>query len=127
MTAPKPLPPPRVCAFLDDIRTPPEGWVLWRSYDEAVAWMTEHGCPAYVSFDHDLGWYVTAEPSPNDEKSGLDVVRWMIGRDSAGDFIPLDFAFAAHSMNPVGRARILDEMGDHMEWRRLAAAREGKP
>lgn len=112
----------KMVAFLDDVRDSPPGWVLWRSYDEAVAWMSEHGCPGFISLDHDLGWYETAEPSERDAKSGLDLVRWMIARDSDGTFFPKGFAFTVHSMNPVGRARMLVEFGDYLERRRAGGS-----
>ena len=113
-------------AYLDDVRTPPDGWVLWRSYDEAVAWMTLHGCPGFVSLDHDLGVYTPAMDAylnGDRAKTGMDVVRWMIERDRDGTFFPDGFAFTVHSMNPVGRERMLAELGGYLSDR--AAARGG--
>ena len=41
--------------YLDDIRIPKtEGWVIVRTYDEFVNWITKNGLPEEVSFDHDL-------------------------------------------------------------------------
>jgi len=42
--------------FLDDIRIPKNDYdVIVRSYDEAVAFVTNNGIPTFISFDHDLG------------------------------------------------------------------------
>jgi len=120
----------RAAAYLDDVRPCPAGFVLWRSYDEAISWMTEHGCPRFVSFDFDLGFYTPAMSSyldGSEARTGLDVARWMIGRDAEGDFIPADFHFAVHSANPIGREWILADLGDHLVARGRAAEREEVP
>jgi len=94
--------------FLDDLRDPPADgheWVVVRSYREAVAHMTEHGCPSYMSFDHDLG---EATPHEFDPPSGYDVAHWMVDRDleHRGMWIPPDAQFHVHSQNPVGADNI---------------------
>ena len=58
--------------FIDDLRQPPdELWVAVRSSTQAINWLTKHGCPTEISFDHDLGGDDTA----------MQVVHWMIERD----------------------------------------------
>ena len=87
--------------FLDDIRIPTSsGYAVVRSYDAAVHFMRENGCPEFISFDHDLG--------EAKEHSGYDVAKWMIERDmnDNGKFIPKDFSYRVHSMNPVGKENI---------------------
>ena len=85
--------------FIDDLRDAPSGeWIVTRSSSEAIAVMREHGCPARISFDHDLGGDDTA----------IAVVRWLIDADLdlSGRFIPDEFVFSVHSANPVGAANI---------------------
>lgn len=83
--------------FLDDERQPPKGdWIVARSYAEAVAYVIEHGMPATISFDHDLG----VGPS------GHDFAHWLIDHHLDGHPLPVQFGFIVHSMNPVGAANI---------------------
>jgi hypothetical protein len=83
--------------FLDDERQPPKGdWIIVRSYDEAVAYVTAHGMPTTISFDHDLGL----------GPSGHAFAHWLIEHHLDGHPLPADFEFVVHSMNPVGAANI---------------------
>ena len=98
--------------YLDDIRIPTtSGQSIVRSYKEAIEYMEEHGCPDYISFDHDLG--------DADEPTGLDVVKWMIVHDldNEGTFIPDDFDFDVHSANPPGAANIKGLIVGYLEQR----------
>ena len=82
--------------FLDDERQPPQGeWVIVRSYDEAVRYVTQHGMPTKISFDHDLG----------EAKSGQDFARWLVDHHFIQP-LPDDFSFVVHSRNPVGAENI---------------------
>jgi hypothetical protein len=85
--------------FLDDERSPrtERDWVIARTHEAAAALCRAKGCPAYVSFDHDLG----------DGPSGHDFAHWLIERDmDEPGFIPAAFDFNVHSANVVGRANI---------------------
>ncbi len=92
--------------FIDDLREPPEGaWAVVRTSEEAIAFLEAHGCPAVISFDHDLGGDDTA----------MRVVRWMIDRDlDAAGFIPEAFEFRVHSANPIGAANIESALGRYL-------------
>lgn len=84
--------------YLDDIRTPQgSGWVVVRSYDEAVSYVQANGFPQAVSFDHDLG-----EAVP----TGMDFARWLVEQDLDHNSMPDNFEFNVHSANPVGRDNI---------------------
>jgi hypothetical protein len=84
--------------YLDDLRTPQSaGWVVVRSYDEAVTYVQTHGFPQAVSFDHDLG---DAVPT------GMDFARWLVEQDLDSNSMPDSFEFNVHSANPVGRDNI---------------------
>jgi len=86
--------------YLDDIREPKNDYtVIARTSQEAIDYLTcPLGCPAFISFDHDLGGDDTA----------MRVIKFMIERDldMNGEFIPKDFEFNVHSANPVGAANI---------------------
>lgn len=97
--------------YLDDIRNPKEmGWLISRTSQDAINWMTKISCPSYISFDHDLGGDDTA----------IVVVNWMIERDldSNGEFIPKDFEFNVHSANPVGAANITSKLNSYLNFRK---------
>ena len=84
--------------YLDDLRTPKSpGWVVVRSYDEAVRYVKANGFPQAVSFDHDLG---DAVPT------GMDFARWLVTEDLDRRCMPDNFEFNVHSANPVGRDNI---------------------
>lgn len=84
--------------YLDDVRTPPQGWAVARSHAEFVDWVAQNGVPDIVSFDHDLG--DTSCP----EMTGYDSAKWLCGH-CVDNGIPLP-EWAVHSSNPVGRDNI---------------------
>lgn len=111
--------------FLDDVRVP-HGcgymktnvyfeleWDIVRNYKQFVDYVTKHGLPEVVSFDHDLAeaHYHESMYKGNkvymkylekvSEKTGLDCVKWMV------DYcIDKNLPFPKwhlHTMNPVGK------------------------
>ncbi len=87
--------------YIDDIRSPKYesgSWVISRSSKEAITYIQNHGCPLFISFDHDLGG----------DDTSMVVVKWMIEKDldSVGLFFNRDFHFNVHSANPVGSSNI---------------------
>lgn len=85
--------------YLDDIRNPrSDGFVVVRSFNEAVNYVKQHGFPNYVSFDHDLG--------KSDAKTGYDFAKWLVDQDMRYETMPKDFSYNVHSANPVGAANI---------------------
>ena len=97
--------------FIDDEREPPfkDGkiWMVVRTMEQAQEIIAEHGCPMFISFDHDLG-YEGSKLLP----TGLDFAKWLIDQDldQGGRFFPSGFWFFVHSMNPVGARNIADLM-----------------
>ena len=94
-------------AYLDDVRPCPSDYDLyWNSFGEAIKWMSFHGCPKHISFDHDLG--PTDEVAKHYFRSGLDVAKFIVNKDleMMGRFIPEGFTWNIHSMNPVGAENI---------------------
>lgn len=96
--------------FLDDERFSPngDGWIIARSYKEAVRLIEANDLPSFISFDHDLG---------NNSKSGLDFAKWfanyIIENNSKEPvYLDEDFGYYVHSQNPVGAKAIRD----YMEW-----------
>lgn len=98
--------------FLDDERLPPNdgrAWVVVRSVAEAQAWIQEHGCPSYVSFDNDLG-----EAAPE----GWRLAQWLIDQDlQRQGFIPEGFAYAVHSQNCVRALDITARLTHYLAYR----------
>jgi hypothetical protein len=87
--------------WLDDVRSPPEGWTHCRTIDEAKEHL-KAGKVYLASLDHDLG---------EDERgcllpSGYDLVKWM----AENNCWPLKKPYV-HSANPVG-AQNMNEMID---------------
>lgn len=54
--------------YLDDERTPPEGWVLTKSAKETIE-LVAQGHVTHLSLDHDLG--------EDDVGTGYDVLLWL--------------------------------------------------
>ncbi len=81
--------------YLDDVRTPPEGWahVLWP--DEAIA-LLKTGQVEEISLDHDLG---------NDERgTGYDVILRIEEAVATRGFAPPQIS--VHSANSSARIKM---------------------
>jgi hypothetical protein len=112
--------------YLDDVRIPAASfdytknkiytdleWVIVRSYEEFVKYITANGLPETVSFDHDLAdehytndMYKGAEVYNKhydkfEEKTGYDCVKWLCDYciDNGKEFPK----WYLHTMNPVGK------------------------
>jgi hypothetical protein len=105
--------------FLDDERMPSAAgkymknniyynldWVIVRDYEQFVNYITIHGLPDIVSFDHDLA-AIHYDPSTwvqgfvYKEKTGMDCVKWLVDYCiNTGNEFPIWYL---HTMNPVGR------------------------
>ena len=87
--------------FIDDEREPAKIKFdhIARDYKETMKIFDKNGCPAYISFDHDLG---------SNSKTGFDIVKDMVERDldKNGRWIPKNFDYYVHSANPVGKKNI---------------------
>jgi hypothetical protein len=109
--------------FLDDIRVPCdiykmtknsvylEDWEIVSNYTEFTEYITIHGVPSLVSFDHDLSdiHYVmntgkTIDYSLYEEKTGYSCASWLINY-CIDNKVKLP-AYLVHSMNPVGATNI---------------------
>lgn len=96
--------------FIDDLRDPPDdSWIIARTSSEALEYMREHGCPAEISFDHDLGCDDTA----------MRVVKQIVEQDleTGGKFIPDNFVFFVHSANLVGARNIEGHLNGYLAQR----------
>ena len=116
--------------FLDDERKPEDvtwallsgigyqavDWEIVRSYDEAVAWVTENGFPGIISFDHDLGLMHYAMDY-SDGKTGYDFAKWLIDYDMDTGSMPDNFSYTVHSKNPVGAINIRTLLENYLKYR----------
>lgn len=114
--------------FLDDERMPKDvtwiliggvghwdaDWKIVRSYDEAIAWVTEHGFPDVISFDHDLGLMHYAHDY-SDGKTGLDFAKWLVEYDMDTHTMPDNFHFTVHSKNPIGSENIRELLNNYIQ------------
>lgn len=123
--------------YLDDVRTPTttipgyEPWYVVRNYDEFVAWITEHGIPELISFDHDLAdehmddyfkqiaifGFQQPDYESYKEKTGLDCAKWLVEYIQANN-LQLN-TVSVHSHNPVGSSNIqsyINGFKRHMGW-----------
>lgn len=82
--------------YLDDERTPPEGWVLVRWPDEAIDLLKTEAV-THLSLDHDLG---------NDDKgTGYDVLLWLEEQTLVHGFQPPG-TIKVHSANSGARPKM---------------------
>lgn len=87
--------PASLRVFLDDERTPPDGWTLVRWPDEAIE-LLERGLVAEISLDHDLG---------DDRRgTGYDVVLWIERAVAERAFVPP--IVKVHSANSSARLKM---------------------
>ena len=92
--------------FLDDLRDvekyyPNEEFVVCRTYQEAVEYVSKHGIPSFVSFDHDLG-----DTGNENEETGYTFAKFLV--DYMMDKqIATPFEYHVHSANPVGALNIM--------------------
>ena len=114
--------------FLDDSRNPkdvkwielpPVEWVVVRSYDQFVDYITKNGVPVSISFDHDLAdehykeFFAASNPETGDRKIRYERLTEKTGRDCAiwlanyclDKKIPIPLYYL-HSMNGIGCANI---------------------
>jgi hypothetical protein len=81
--------------FLDDLRSvsdiyQDDDWIIARSFDEAVEYVSSHGIPNEISFDNDLG----------SEKEGYDFAKWLVDQCLDGTLkFPENFKWWVHSAN----------------------------
>lgn len=87
--------------FLDDLRPCPEGYVLARTVEEAIAIMNGPQQIKIISLDHDLGGI-----DGTYTKTGYDFCLWLIEK---WYYDPFSFApndIYMHTSNPVGRSNM---------------------
>jgi hypothetical protein len=97
--------------FLDDERFPPDDgseWVIVRSAFEAMLYCMDHGCPEFISFDHDLG----------ENDTGMNFVHGLVHYDlDHPGFIPDNFEFYVHSQNVEGKKNIEGLLNSYLSFR----------
>lgn len=99
--------------FLDDLRIPADAyqyslnpfflknkWIIVRTYTEFIGWIIQNGLPHYISFDHDL-----SDIESTQEKTGYDCALWLV--DYCLNHQLQCPEWYCHSMNPVGKTKIM--------------------
>lgn len=93
------------CLWIDDLRTPPEGWVWAKTSAEAIELLSAQDERFdFISFDHDLGG----------DDTSRKVVLWLCENTSKW---PQEAA--VHSRNPVGKDWLLGMIERYGEGCRL--------
>ena len=82
--------------FLDDERTPPDGWMLVRWPEEAIE-LLKTGDVEAISLDHDLG--------DDTVGTGYDVVLWIEEQVAMNNLVPP--IIQVHSANTSARSKML--------------------
>ena len=78
--------------YLDDVRTPKaDNWEVVRNYDEFTTYITRHGIPDLISFDHDLG--------EEDHEKLVEDRSYFLNKLSKGDMIEAMVKYNA--INPL--------------------------
>jgi hypothetical protein len=103
--------------YIDDERFPKTHgeipWTVARSVAEAKSLILSHGCPVFISFDHDLGDQVP---------TGHDLAKWLVESDLDKLInLPTDFSFNVHSANPVGRDNIISVLDGYLRFKRTSS------
>lgn len=99
--------------FLDDIRFPENVTYFYDKYHkltiartmaDAQWYVLHHGCPSFISFDHDLAEerYIIGRGS----NTGYDFAKWFCNYILSVRGLPDNFGYHVHSMNPVGAQNI---------------------
>lgn len=88
--------------FLDDERTPPDGWTLVRWPEEAIA-LLKTGQVEALSLDHDLG-------DLDDRRTGYTVLQWLEEAVFTSGFSP-PAEITVHSANSSARQKMLLAIG----------------
>ena len=92
--------------YIDDMRQPPDSsWDLVRDTAEAIAYISQNGCPDEISFDYCLANGLTIMP----------FIDWLIERDKKEKIIPKNFCFDSHSSSIAGTSEILRVFGGYLK------------
>lgn len=93
--------------YLDDERTPPEGWTLVRWPAEAIELLSNYEV-THLSLDHDLGEVDPAlkEGRPGNAFTGMEVLDWLEEQMFTGAWTKSLPVITIHSANPVAQFRM---------------------
>lgn len=87
--------------WVDDLRTPPDGWDWAQTYSAAISLIGQHNYHT-ISLDHDLADFLHDSPEGGSgEKTGYHVALWMVEHERYPQQVNV------HSMNPVGAQSIV--------------------
>jgi hypothetical protein len=108
--------------FLDDIRPAyDKSWDLVKTFEEFKRYIETNGCPAVISFDHDLAFehypFNDFDTSPTiinyslyETKTGYHAAEWLLNRGMCPKLV------IVHSMNPIG-AKNIERLFDRYTYR----------
>ena len=85
--------------WLDDIRHAPEGYMWFKSVNDAKSFIEskkDNSCVFILDLDHDLGEYAY------DGGDAIKLIEWLLW-EGYHEMNWIKFTFNIHTMNPVGR------------------------
>lgn len=89
----------RINIYLDDLRICPEGFVVARTYEDAIKLLSEYKVDI-LSLDHDLGAFKDGSL----KKTGYDLVKYICENDCDINTIYV------HTDNAVGRDNMIETL-----------------
>lgn len=89
--------------FLDDIRTPPNGWTLVRDAVSFIHMVKNEGPWDVLSLDHDLGEGPSTGYGKAPSFDGTYVADWLVRNNFGGNTPKVIYI---HSSNPAGADRM---------------------
>ncbi|MDB5154321.1 MAG: hypothetical protein JWR54_3072 [Mucilaginibacter sp.] len=102
--------------FLDDLRLVPmvykdltdDDFVIVRSFDDFVAYISKNGLPDFISFDNDLG----EDDKGNVLPDGYACTKWLVYESGLN---LIDLKFKVHSANPVASIQIKSLLDNYIK------------
>lgn len=81
---------------------------LVSSVEDAMEFILQNGCPAFISFDNDL----------QRPLEGIHLAHWLAEQDMDNlGFIPANFDFVVHSQNTIAGPRIISYLNNYLAQR----------
>ena len=91
---------------------PTRQYVAVKTVKEAIDYINQHGCPQFISFDHDLGLDENGKIMETPE-----LAHWLVNQDlDRPGFIPDGFQYQVHSANVNAKAN-LSILGNYLKFR----------
>jgi len=82
--------------WLDDVRTPPDGWTWVKTAEEVISLLESRADIIEIDLDHDLGEYIA---------TGYEVLIWIERQVACNGYDPPKMK--VHTANPPGHLKMV--------------------